>query len=68
MGVFPRDVGVNGALGGVDDDVPDGQRDGETEIDGGQGDETPVAAVSQIGVGGNEVLELFSPLHKGSDR
>jgi hypothetical protein len=36
--VFPRNVWVHGAHGGVDDDVPNGQGDGEAEIDGRQGD------------------------------
>ena len=66
--VFPRNVRVNGVQGCVHDDVPNCQREGEAEINRGQSDETPVTAVSQIGVGGNEVLELFSPPHKGSDR
>lgn len=67
MGVLPGAVWLNLALRDVHNDVPSGQRDGEAEIDRGEGDETPVTAVGQVGVGGDEIPELLSPLHEGSD-
>jgi len=44
-----------------------GQRDGETEVGGSQSDETPVATVSKVCVGSNEIPELLSPPHEGAD-
>lgn len=65
--VFPGAVWINNVQGSAGDDVPSGHRDGETEIYRGESDETPVAAVSQVGIGGDEIPELLSPLHEGSD-
>ena len=67
MRVMPGDIWVDGALGSVRDDIPSGQRDGEAEINGGESDETPVTAVSQVGIGGDEIPELLSPLHECSN-
>ena len=51
----------------VNDYGPKGQRDGETEVGGSQSDEAPVAAVSKVCVGSNEIPELLSPPHEGAD-
>lgn len=67
MGVGPGDPWVNGAPHGVCDDTPKGERDGEGEIEGSQSDEAPVATVSQVGIGGDEIPELLSPLHECTD-
>lgn len=60
MGVSPGDPWGR-IRGDAHDDSPDGYGDGEAEIDGGQYDETPVAAIGQVGVGANEFLELLPP-------
>jgi len=66
MGVSPGDPWVNTG-GDADDDGPNGNWNGEGEIDGGQSNETPIAAVSQVGIGADEILELLPPDHEGAD-
>jgi len=67
VGVGPGDPRADFGSSGVRDDTPKGDGDGETEVEGSQSDETPVAAVSQVGVGGDEILELFAPPHERED-
>jgi hypothetical protein len=52
---------------GACDNSPSGQRDGDAEVEGSESDEAPVTAVRQVGVGGDEIPELFSPLHESAD-
>jgi hypothetical protein len=59
VGVSPGDPWVNLAQQGVLDNTPNGQRDGEKQINGGQSNETPVIAVSQVAAGSNEIFALL---------
>ena len=65
--VGPGDPRINLIRDSVPDYHPCGQRDGEAEIKGGQGNETPVAAEIQAGVGGDYISNLPSPLQEGPD-
>ena len=67
VGVSPRDPCVWFVPHGVRDDVPDRQGGSEAEVEGGKGNKTPVTAVGQVGVGGDEVVGLLSRLHEGVD-
>ena len=67
VGVSPGDPWVNIQHRTVNDYSPKGHRDGETEVGGSQDDETPVAAVSNVRVGSDEIPELLSPPHEGAD-
>ena len=51
----------------ISDDTPSGQRDRETEIEGAEGDETPVAAVTQVRFCGDERSRFLSSLQQGAD-
>lgn len=51
----------------VSDDTPSGQRDRESEIEGAEGDETPVAAVTQVRFCGDERSRFLSSLQQGVD-
>lgn len=66
MGISPGDPWGN-ALLDAQGYGPNGYGDGETEIDGGQGDETPVTAISQVGIGANQIPELLPPQQEGAD-
>ena len=63
MGVIPGDPWVN-ALSGIHDNKPSGQGNGKTEINGSQSNETPVIAVCQVAVGGDEIPGLLPSLHE----
>ena len=63
---IPGDPWAN-ASPDVQDKKVSGQGDGETEIDGGQSDEAPVVAVSQVAVGGDQVFELLPSPREGTD-
>jgi len=67
VGVSPGDPRANIAPHSVHDDNAKGHRNGKDEIDGSQGSETPVTAVSQVAVGGDKILELLSPPHERTD-
>ena len=57
VGVSPGDPRAN-VRHSVEDDNVKAHRDGKDEIEGSQGNETPVAAVRQVAVGGDEILKL----------
>jgi len=65
--VSPGDPWVDLLPHTVKDDTRKGDRDGDTIVDGSQSDETPVAAVSHVCVGSDEIPELLSPPHEGTD-
>ena len=67
VGISPRDPWVNLTPHEVRGDTPNGQRESEAEIDGGHRDETPVATISQVSVGGDEIPELLPPRHEGTN-
>ena len=64
VGISPGYPRSNVTPQDVSNDGPDGEGNGETEIDRGQSDKAPVTAVRQVGVGGDEIPELLSPLHE----
>jgi len=66
VGVSPGDPWVDPFGHGIDDS-PKRHGDGETEVNGRQCNETPVAAVSQVCVGSDEIPELLSPPYEGAD-
>ena len=66
MGVFPGDPRSRTRFD-AHDDGPDSYGDGEAEIERGQSDETPVATVSQVGIGADEIPKLLPPHHEGAD-
>jgi len=66
VGVSPGDPRAN-PQHSVRDNIPNSQWDGNDEIDGSQSDETPVAAVSQVAVVGDEISELLSPPNERTD-
>jgi len=67
VGVGPGDPWVDFQRHAVSDYSPKGYRDCETEVDGSQSHKTPVAAVSKVCVGSDEILELLSSPHEGAD-
>ena len=67
VGVSPGNPRANLRGGGVCDDGPHGEGDGATKVEGSQSNETPIAAVSQVRVGGDEIPELLAPLHESAD-
>ena len=67
MGVGPGDPRVNLQYRTVNNYRPKGHGDGETEVDGSQSDEAPVAAVSKVCVGSDEIPELLSSPHESTD-
>jgi len=67
VGIGPRDPWINLQHRTVSDYGPKGHRDCETEVDGSQSDEAPVAAVSKVCIGSDEIPELLSSPHEGAD-
>lgn len=67
MSVSPRNPRVDFGSRGVCDDGPHGEGDGATKIDRSQSDETPVSAIGQVRVGGDEIPELLASLHESTD-
>ena len=67
MGVGPGGPRPELAIGGVMYNTPHGQGNGEAKVSGGQNHETPVAAVGEAGIGGDEILESLSPLYESTE-
>ena len=67
VGVGPGNPWINVLKRGIRNENPNGQWDGNGEINGSQNDETPVAVESHHAGGGDKILELLSPLHEGTD-
>ena len=67
MGVSPGNPRADLRSSGVCDDGPHGEGDGATKIDRSQSDETPVATVGQVGVGGDEIPELLASHDESTD-
>ena len=67
MGVSPGDPRANITPQRDRNDSPDGQRNGDAKVEGSQCNETSVAAVGQVASSGEEIPELLSPLHEGTD-
>lgn len=67
MGVLPGDPWTNITPQNVADDTPSGEGNGDTEIERGESDKTPVTTVGEIGIGSDEVPELFSSLQESAN-
>ena len=70
--IFRMNVGPGGpwpgtATNGVRHNSPRGQGNGEDKVSGGHKHQTPVAAVGQAGISGDEVLENLPPLHESTE-
>ena len=67
MKVAPGDPSLGSTTEGVRHNSPHGQGDGEAKVSDGHKHKTPVTAVGKAGIGGDEILESLSPLHKSTD-
>lgn len=65
--ILPGDPWMDRVGGGDQDEIPKENWDSKDEVERSQYDETPVAVVGQRAIGGDESLELLSPLHEGID-
>ena len=65
--ILPGDPWIDRVRGGDHDEIPNDNWEGKDEVERSQHDETPVAVVGQRAIGGDESLELPSPLHEGID-
>ena len=67
MNVGPGDPWPGSTTQGVRHNSPRGQGNGEAKVSGGQNHETPVAAVGEAGISGDEILENPSPLYESTE-
>ena len=67
MNVVPGYPSLGSTTERVLDNSPHGQGNGEAKVSGGHKHKTPVAAVGQAGISGDEILENLSPLHESSE-
>ena len=67
MNAGPGDPWPGCTTQGVRHNSPHGQGDGEAKVSGGHKHKTPVAAVGEAGIGGDEILESLSPLDESTE-